>query len=346
MPGGNGTDGPPATGMPGGNGTSSPSTHPADLSHIAPDSNGMLPPDQSGISREAAAVMFAPRTNFTRAGTGEAHTGQINVTVASGERQEAAVAALVGLGNAGASERIGTVVEIGSPDEDIALDGIAIVLLRGQPPHAELYHMDSAGSVTKIPECGSAEYPADWLGDNLASTPFCHVASGGSAAMWNYTIYTYRLSAFFAVGSQPPPAGAVDSCSIELADESLAVSAASGSASQPVKQTLSNAGSLVLKNVEINATRWFFDPAGEPPYGANAASLPPTLTELSLTYPALGTFKALPAGGTAPLPLAAGLPPDGELSLWYRLNLDGRQAGGGVLVQYVSYVAECAAPAP
>ena len=292
--------------------------------------------------------MFAPRTNFTRAGTGEAYTGQLNVSVASDERRAAAVAALAGLGNTGAAGRIGTVVEIGGPDADIALDSIAIILLRDQPSHAALYHMNSTGRITGIPECGSVEDPAGGLGGGTRTPPFCHVASGGSADMWNYTVYTYRLSAFFAVGGPPrppPPAAADDAnrCSIGLADASLAVSAAPGMASQPVKQTISNTGSLVVKNVEISATRWFVNPTGEPPYGADAASLPPALTELSSTEPAPGTFRALPADGTAPLSLAAGLPPGGERSLWFRINLDVRTglAGGELLVQSTTYTAEC-----
>ena len=306
----------------------------------------MLPPNQTGILREAAMVTFVPRTNFTRADIGEAYTEPLNVTVASDERRDAAVAALALLGNADASERIGTVVEIGSPDADIALDGIATIRLRDQPPDAMLYHMDSAGRITKIPECGSAEYPADWLGGNRALTPFCHVASGGSAGTSHYTIYTYRLSAFFAVGAPPPPpppTNAADRCSISLADALLAVSTAPGKPSQPVRQTITNTGSLVVKSVEIDATRWFFDPAGNPPYAADAASLPPTITEMSSADPALGTFRPLPANGTASLPLAAGLLPDGGHSLWFRINLDAGQGQnvGKMLVQHVTYVAEC-----
>ena len=316
----------------------------------------MLPPNQTGISREAAAVEFALRTNFTRSGTGEAYTGQINVTVASGERRAAALAALAGLGNASAAGRIGTVVEIGSPDADIALDGIAIILLRGQPPNATLYHMDSAGRITEVPGCGSAADPAGWLGGAPASTLFCHAASGGSAEMWDYAVYTYRLSAFFAVGAPlpppPPPTGGADSCSIGLADESLAVSAVPGKASQPVRQTINNTGSLVVKSVEINATRWFLDPVGDPPHAADAASLPSTLTEISTADdPARGAFAALPADGTASLPLDGGLPPNVERHLWFRINLDGAAApppppDGGRLVQSVEYVAECAAQPP
>ena len=312
----------------------------------------MLPPNQTGILREAAMVTFAPRTNFTRADTGKVYTEPLNVTVASDERWEAAVVALALLGNASASGRVGTVVEIGSPDADIALDGIATIRLRDQPPDAVLYHMDSAGRITKIPECGSAEYPADWLGSNRALTLFCHVTSVGSAGTSHYTIYTYRLSVFFAVGApppSPPPTNAADSCSISLADASLAVSAAPGKASQPVRQTITNTGSLVVKSVEIDATRWFFDPTGNPPYAADAASLPPTITELSATGSAPGTFRALSADGTAPpgvAPLAAGLQPGDNNSLWLRINLDGRPEQDVTLVQNISYVAECAAPPP
>ena len=117
-----------------------------------------------------------------------------------------------------------------------------------------------------------------------------------------------------------------------------------GGASPAVKQTISNTGSQGLAGVEIIASPWYIDPAGNPPYGTDAPSLPPSLTELSSAGPSPGAFAALLANGTASSPLAAGLEPDGESSLWLRVNLDGRPGQGETLVQHVTYVAECAAP--
>ena len=115
---------------------------------------------------------------------------------------------------------------------------------------------------------------------------------------------------------------------------------------------MKNTGSLDLAGVAINATPWYVDPVGAPPYGAGHAALPPTLTELSTAGPAPAprSFVALSADGTAPppgaAPLAAGLPPDGDRSLWFRINLDGRPGpdGAATLVQFMTYVAECASP--
>ena len=118
-----------------------------------------------------------------------------------------------------------------------------------------------------------------------------------------------------------------------------------GTASQAVEQTVNNTGSQSLAGVEISASPWYIDPVGNPPYGANAPSLPPSLTELSQAGPYSNSFAALLADGTAASPpLAAGLEPGGEISLWLRINLDGRPGQGGTLVQHVTYVAECAAP--
>ena len=125
---------------------------------------------------------------------------------------------------------------------------------------------------------------------------------------------------------------------------SLDVRVSPGGASPAVVQTLSNTGTQNLAGVEINASPWYIDPAGNPPYGTDAPSLPPSLTELSTAGPSPGAFAALLADGTAALPLAAGLDPGGESSLWLRINLDGRPGQGGTLVQHVAYVAECAAP--
>ena len=118
-------------------------------------------------------------------------------------------------------------------------------------------------------------------------------------------------------------------------------------------QVVTNTGSLDLRGVAINATPWYVDQVGAPPYGVGghvAPPLPPSLTELSVEGPAATrSFAPLSADGGAPLgapPLAAGLPTGGEVSLWFRINLDGRQVGGGMLAQHVSYIAECAAPSP
>ena len=120
---------------------------------------------------------------------------------------------------------------------------------------------------------------------------------------------------------------------------------------------MTNTGSLNLSGVSIDATPWYVDPpaGAAPPYGAGrVATMPPSLTELAAATAGSAvprTFAPLSADGTAPpaaLPLAAGLPPNDERPLWFRINLDGRPApsGGGTLVQYVTFVAECIPPAP
>ena len=359
------------------------------ITHITPGPGGTLPRNETGISRAVASVSFAPGTNFTSAGTGEPYAGKLNVTVASGERREAAIGALAGLGGAGAGGRVGIVVEIGDPGADIALSSVAAVWLWNQPPGAALYHMNSTGGITAIPECGSAADPVGWL-ERTDSTPFCHAAPGAGSGgeTGHYTIYTYRLSTFFAaVVPPPPPAAAVPPstppptptppaavvppptptpqppaavvpppqppadgaapaplCSIRLGDASLSLDVSPGDASDPARQTIRNEGSQGLAGVEISASPWYLDPAGDPPYGADVRSLPPSLTELSATGPPSDQFAALLADGTAPSPLAAGLGPGGESGLWLRINLDGRPEQAGTLVQHVTYVAECAPP--
>ena len=146
-----------------------------------------------------------------------------------------------------------------------------------------------------------------------------------------------------------PPA----TCSISLGTATLDVRAAAGSASPAVMQVITNTGSLDLAGVAINATPWHAGPSGAaPPHGPGGhAPLPPSLTELSTVGPAAPrSFAPLSADGAGPpgaAPLAAGLPPDGERPLWFRINLDGAAGSppdGGLLVQRVEYIAECAAP--
>ena len=162
--------------------------------------DGMLnAADNTTIAAGPVSVVLEPRTNVTDT-SGMPYTGVINVTVASSDRRAAAVGAVVALVDAVAGERVGTVVEVGDPGADIVLDAPASILLRAQPAPGMVYHMNSTGGVSTIPACGSTEDPASWLADNAGTTPFCYVVPDGDERTKDYTIYTYRLSAFFVAG--------------------------------------------------------------------------------------------------------------------------------------------------
>ena len=113
-------------------------------------------------------------------------------------------------------------------------------------------------------------------------------------------------------------------------------------------QVITNTGSLDLAGVAISAMPWHVGPSG-----AGHVPLPPSLTELSTVGPAAPrSFVPLSSDGAPPpgaAPLAAGLPSDGKLDVWFRINLDGWAMGlatGATLSQNVTYVAECAPPPP
>ena len=169
---------------------------------------GTTPAANFTVSTETATVTLAPRTNITDRGTGMPYEGAFSVAVAAAERRAAAAGAVGAVDDV----RIGIVVEIGDPNADIALDRPARILLENQPAPADVYHMDSAGMATGIAECGDAADPGGWLAANRDASPFCHTVEGGAAAaaaagMGNYTIYTYRLSAFFVVGEDAGTGG-------------------------------------------------------------------------------------------------------------------------------------------
>ena len=133
--------------------------------------------------------------------------------------------------------------------------------------------------------------------------------------------------------------GSTSTCSVRIGHPSLDMSVNPGGTSSIVMQSISNTGTLGLKGVEIDATRWRHSPSGD--------LLPSSLTELSVVDPSgtPDTFEALSPDGTAPAaPLAVGLEPGGEISLWLRINMDGRPEQSGTLAQDVAYVAECMAP--
>ena len=151
-----------------------------------------------------------------------------------------------------------------------------------------------------------------------------------------------------------PPSTATATCSIGLGFQSLHMRVAPGAASPAAMQVITNTGSLGIRAVEINATPWYVDPVGDRPYSTGHATLPSSLTELSTAVDAPRSFVALSEGGTPPsaalgaAPLAAGLAPDDSSRLWFRINMAGLSwpQQGGTLVQHVTYMAECIAPAP
>ena len=212
------------------------------------------------------------------------------------------------------------------------------VLLAGQAG-GRAFYADSGGPVVPIDRACALD-DADAVHRQLGGAGECQIDVGDDKA-----IHTYRLPAQFgtvrAEAGAPAPA---QTCSARLGSAEMVLRADPGSASPPALQTIANSGSQTIRGVEIEATPWYVNPSGDPPYAAGQASLPASLTEAAIPDSGNpGAFAALPERGAAtPLPQAAGLGPGAESGVWLRINMAGLpQVEGETLVQYVTYVVEC-----
>ena len=156
-----------------------------------------------------------------------------------------------------------------------------------------------------------------------------------------YDVWTVRAGqggGGYEWSARPAAASGVDSCSIRLGSSALDMRVNLGGYSTVSSQTVINSGSQGYKNVQLQPTPWYIDPDGRPAPGH--PSLPASLAELSRTGPR-SAFEAITDRSTH---VADGLPPGERDRLWFRVNLTAyTESPGGALVQYVTYVAECAA---
>ena len=131
----------------------------------------------------------------------------------------------------------------------------------------------------------------------------------------------------------------IDTCSMSLASPDLDFGPVKArAASDPVRQSMANTGTLDLARVALGPGEWDTGTGGAVP------ALPATLTEYvdELSAPA-ARFAAVSGDPSKPTLVARGLEPAAEAGLLLRLNLRAVQSldGTGEMSQSIEYTASC-----
>ena len=217
----------------------------------------------------------------------------------------------------------------------VTFDQPVRILLEGQADGRAFYIEGANGAITPI-DAACATDDTTKVHRQLAGAGECQIDSDDGT---DKIIYTYHLTRFGTVVSEngtPPPV--VHTCSARLGERDLDVSAFPGGHSQLVTSELINSGSLPLAGVDLEATPWYVDWGGSSPPAADHPSLP---ASISVVFFEDGTFayemvaineavvaRGLEGGDATTLGFTADLTPYDEVQ-------------GSVLVQYVTYLAQC-----
>ena len=255
------------------------------------------------------------------------------------------------------------VVEIGDGAGVVTFDMPVRISLEGQAGGRAFYIDGGSGGAARPIDAACAADDTERVHRHLNGTGECRIDSDDGVDM---VIYTYHLTRFGTVGSEsgaPPPV--YHTCSVGLGSQSLDIGeAAPGGRSDPAEQLLINYGSAPFAQVGIEASPWRAASGGGAPPGAASPILPDPapgtgegmassalVARVYASVPAAATevgeegiegAYAAVGEGTA---VARGLGGGDAATLWFRLNLAPYDmAAGGVLVQTVSYNAQCSLP--
>ena len=217
------------------------------------------------------------------------------------------------------------VVEVGAASGRVTFDMPVRILLEGQAGGRAFYIEGGAGggTITPIDQACAADDAAR-VHRHLGGAGECQMDSADGDKI----IYTYHLTLFGTALSERAPPPVVDTCSVSVGVPNLRASVQTGRHSDPVRQVVVNSGSAPFAHVNLTATPW-------------SGGLPASVTEVRADGVA-ADYVPLADGTT----VADGLGGGQEAPLWFRLNLvsHGDLRGGGAIVQYVTYSAECNMP--
>ena len=235
------------------------------------------------------------------------------------------------------------VVEVGSGAGRVTFDMPVRIFLEGQAGGRAFYIGGGAGgAIMPIDEACAAD-DVDRVHVQLGGAGECHVDSAGGGKV----IYTYHLTRFgTALPEHAAPLPTIYTCAVDVGTADLDMRATPGGYSEPVRQEISNRGTLSFERVDLMATPWHVENGG----GSRAGAEP-----LLLAAPPAGVTEVLDmdAGGGVDgyasvverTAVARGLGGGDIAPLLFRLNLTaygGLQ--GGAMAQNVTYQATCGPP--
>ena len=288
-----------------------------------------FPPGGAVVSTSFASVSFPPGV----AATSVPADGLLVLYVADGTIDNSSVQGALGYDGSGPVV-LRRVVEIGDEDSRIVFDMPVRISLEEQANGRAFYAAGAGGAITPIDRACAAD-DTERVHRQLNGMGECQIDAGGDKV-----VYTYHLTRFGTVMSgsgAPPPVN--HTCSLRVASTDLDVRVSPNSLSTAAPQSVINSGSLPFDSVGLEASPWYINLGSAQP-GPDTQTLPASITMVS-EVGSDGPYRQVAASGTGVA--ESGLGGGQESSLWFKMDLSGQDgAQSGNLVQYVTYVAECA----
>ena len=293
-----------------------------------------FPPSETVVATSFATVSFPP-------GVTAAHVpadGLLGLRVSAGAPDGGKVQGALAYEGSG-RVTLQRVVEVGSVAGRVTFDMPVRIFLEGQDG-ARAFYIDgvAGGVITPIDKACAADDAAR-VHVQLGGAGECHVDLAGDGK----AIYTYHFTRFGTAlpeNAAPPPT--IHTCAVGVGAADLAMRAAPGEYSEPVRQVVYNRGSLPLAGVDIVATPWHAGLGGGSQAGVDPPPprrLPAGITEVS-GGGAAGGYMAVAEGAA----VARGLAGGDMAPLLFRLNLSAHGDARGTMVQNLTYQAECITP--
>ena len=321
-----------------------------------------FPPSETTVVASFATVSFPPGVTAAHVPADGMLNMRISVDVPADDRVQGA------LGYEGSGRvTLQRVVEVGSGSGRITFDMPVRIFLEGQAGGRAFYIDGADGVIMPIDEACAAD-DVDRVHGQLEGAGECHIDSADSGKV----IYTYHLTRFgTALPELAAPLPTIHTCSVGIGADDLDMRAAPGERSEPVRQVITNRGTLSFERVDLVATPWLMGYDGGSQAGADPLpSVPPA------AVPGVGEGRAwsvltariaalLPAGVTEVLEVdadaasggggytavaegtavARGLEGGDAAPLLFRVNLTPHDGlPGGTMSQNVTYQATCAPP--
>ena len=233
------------------------------------------------------------------------------------------------------------VVEVGSGAGRVTFDMPVRIFLDGQAGGRAFYIDGGAGGAIMPIDGACAADDVDRVHVQLGGAGECHVDSADGGKV----IYTYHLTRFgTALPEHEAPLPTIYTCAVGVGAADLDMRAAPGGYSEPVRQAISNRGTLSFERVDLMATPWRIENDGGSRAGAEPllpAAPPAGVTEVLDVGAGGGGYTSVAEG----MAVARGLGGGDIAPLLFRLNLTAY--GGlqeGAMAQNVTYQATCGSP--
>ena len=290
-----------------------------------------FPPHETGVVASFAEVSFPPGVTATHVPSDGRLVMRISIATPSDERVQGALA-YEGSGRV----TLQRVVEVGTGAGRVTFDTPVRIFLEGQGGGRAFYIEGAGGEIMPIDEACAAD-GVDRVHGQLGGAGECQVDSADGGKV----IYTYHLTRFgTARPEHAAPLPTIYTCAVGIGTADLDMRVAPGGYSEPVRQVISNRGTLSFEHVDLVATPWRIENDGGSRTGAEPPPppAPPVGVTEVLDVDAGGGYMSVVEGPA----VAHGLEGGDIAPLLFRLNLTSHGGlQGATMVQNVTYHATC-----